>query len=66
MESGDRKEAFEAAHSLKGVLGNLSLTPLYEPTSEMTELLRAGADADYPACLAKILAKRDELLALRG
>jgi len=65
VESGDRKEAFEAAHSLKGVLGNLSLTPLYELTSEMTELLRAGQDADYSAYLAKLFALRDELLAMR-
>ena len=65
LERGDKKEAFEAAHSLKGVLGNLALTPLYEQVSEMTELLRAGKDADYPAYLAGILAKREELLALR-
>ena len=29
----------------------------------MTELLRAGEDADYPAYLKRILALRDELLA---
>ena len=66
LESGDKKGAFEAAHSLKGVLGNLALTPLYVPVSEVTELLRAEEDADYSACLAGILAKRDELLALRN
>ena len=32
--------AFEIAHSLKGVYGNLSLTPLYEPMCELTELLK--------------------------
>lgn len=40
LASGDAKEAFEAAHALKGVMGNLSLTPLYKPLSELTELLR--------------------------
>ena len=46
-------------------MGNLSLTPLYEVCSEMTELLRAGKDADYPAYLEEILRRRDALLALR-
>ena len=65
VQNGDRKAAFEAAHALKGVLGNLSLTPLYEPVSELTELLRADRDADYPAILAGIREKREALLALR-
>ncbi|MBR1455749.1 MAG: Hpt domain-containing protein, partial [Oscillospiraceae bacterium] len=51
VRAGDLKAAFEAAHSLKGVLGNLSLTPLYAPVAEMTEELRAGAAADYDAYL---------------
>ena len=65
VASADKKAAFETAHSLKGVLGNLALTPLYIPVSEMTELLRASADADYQSYLDRILAARDQLLALR-
>ena len=65
IENNDKKAAFEAAHALKGVLGNLSLTPLYAPTSELTELLRAEADADYPALLDQILRQREALIALR-
>ena len=65
VESGDKKEGFEAAHALKGMLGNLSLTPLVEPTSEMTELLRAGKDEDYQAWWNKIREQRDKLLAMR-
>ena len=64
IEAGDLDAAFECAHSLKGVLGNLSLTPLYEPTSEITELLRAREDADYAALVDAIMLKRDEFLAL--
>ena len=46
LEKGDRKAGFEAAHALKGMLGNLSLTPLSEPVSQLTELLRSEqADA---------------------
>ena len=64
VTAGDLDEAFEAAHGLKGVLGNLALTPAYTLASEMTELLRAKAQADYPDYLQKLLAQRDALLAL--
>ena len=57
----DPKTAFEAAHALKGVLGNLSLTPIYTPVVEITELLRSESDMDYKSLLDTILEKKDEL-----
>ena len=45
MQAGQRAQAFRAAHTLKGVCGNLSLGQLEKSTSELTELLRAEADA---------------------
>ena len=33
LEAGQLEEAFEAAHALKGVYGNLALTPLFQPSS---------------------------------
>lgn len=64
IESGKIDEAFEAAHALKGVLGNLALTPIYTPLAEMTELLRAGKSADYVEMYKPILELRNKLLAL--
>ena len=64
VEHDDRKAAFEAAHALKGMLGNLALTPLSVPASEMTELLRAGKEADYDAYVTQIAEARDQLRAL--
>ena len=55
------KAAFEAAHALKGVLANLSLTPIYTPVAEITELLRSNTDMDYTSLLGTILEKKDEL-----
>lgn len=55
------KAAFEAAHALKGVLGNLSLTSIYAPIVEITELLRNNTDMDYTSLLSNILEKKDEL-----
>ena len=54
-------EAFEAAHALKGVLGNLALTPLYNPLAEMTEMLRAKQSADYVTMYQPILELRNQL-----
>lgn len=39
---GELIEAFNAAHTLKGVCGNLSLVALFDIASVMTEFLRAG------------------------
>lgn len=41
VEAGQMEDAFNAAHTLKGVCGNLSLSKLYEKVSEITERLRA-------------------------
>ncbi len=56
--------AFEMAHALKGVLGNLALTPIYEPVSEMTELLRTKTDADYLSMYQEMKAQREKLLSM--
>ena len=61
IEAGDLKSAFESAHALKGVTGNLSLTPLYDPIVEITEHLRASEEMDYSEKLSYILAQRDRL-----
>lgn len=62
LEKKDLKAAFEAAHSLKGILGNLALTPMFEPASEMTELLRAGKDIDYTPYLEEIMKQHAKLV----
>lgn len=45
MQEGQREEAFRAAHTLKGVCGNLGFDRLYHSASRLTELLRPQADA---------------------
>ena len=61
IAANDLKAGFEAAHKLKGVAANLSLTPLYDAVSEITELLRAGTQTDYAPYLAAIAQKKAEL-----
>lgn len=64
IAAGDLDGAFAAAHALKGVTGNLALTPLYDPIQEITELLRAKTDTDYTALMEQIRSAKEELAAL--
>lgn len=64
LDENDLDKAFEAAHSLKGVTGNLSMTPISEPTIEITELLRARTQMDYSDLFEKISTEWDKLKAL--
>lgn len=55
LAAQDNTKAFEAAHALKGSLGNLSLTPIYEPVSELTERLRGQSGSVDVDDLAKTI-----------
>ena len=65
LDAKDLDTAFEMAHALKGVLGNLALTPIFKPVSEMTELLRTRTDTDYTPLYTEMKAQYDKLLALK-
>lgn len=64
-EKGDAKEGFDAAHALKGMLGNLALTPLSVPASDLTEMLRGKTEAVFQDQWEQISAEREKLIALR-
>ena len=44
MQEGQREAAFRAAHTLKGVCGNLSFSRLLSSVSQLTELLRSETE----------------------
>lgn len=65
LNDGDYHAAFEAAHTLKGIAGNLGLTPLYKAVNVIVELLRVGEPRDdYPVLYqsVKIEYQRTEAL----
>ena len=66
LENKNVQEAFEQAHKLKGVLANLSLTPMYEAASELTEILRAGSLEGSDEAFSRLIEKRDRLLSIAG
>ncbi|MBO6147268.1 MAG: Hpt domain-containing protein [Lachnospiraceae bacterium] len=61
IETKDYDGAFSAAHALKGIVSNLSLTPLSKPVIEITELLRSRTDTDYTELLADIDEQKSRL-----
>lgn len=60
LGADDLGKAFELCHALKGVIGNLALTPLYEALSDMTEKLRAREEADYQTMYSNIIEIRSK------
>lgn len=46
LEEGAYEAAYECAHALKGVVGNLGLTPIFQRVSDLVEELRNKAAAD--------------------
>lgn len=66
LADGKLDEAFEAAHALKGVIGNLALKPIYDPFADMTEKLRAKSQEDYVAIYRPIKELRDKLLSMQN
>ena len=61
LEAGDAQAGFAAAHTLKGLFGNLGLTTLVELNNPLVEVMRAGGrpqadevaafDAEFQATL---------------
>jgi HPt (histidine-containing phosphotransfer) domain-containing protein len=67
IDAGDAVKAFEAAHALKGALGNLSLTPICEPVTEITERLRGQTEMpDLSDLIPRYNEALDTLKAMRG
>ena len=64
LRAGDVDRAFDHAHTLKGVLANLGLTPLYDIVVRVVEPLRAkrvdGVMEEYD----KLLVARERLEAI--
>ena len=64
LAANDSGKAFEEAHKLKGMIANLSLTPIFTPLSELTEPLRRQTPGDYDGLYREALEKKAELVKL--
>lgn len=64
LKENDLENAFKECHSLKGVCGNLSLTPLFDVLNEMVEPLRKRTEMDYSPLFNKLKKLFEELKSL--
>lgn len=62
FEAGDHKTALENAHALKGVTGNLSVTPLYKGYTEIVDELRAGNPEKARQVLDDMLPVQEQII----
>jgi HPt (histidine-containing phosphotransfer) domain-containing protein len=65
LDEGDLHAAFEAAHTLKGVVANMGLTPLYKTIDQITEPLRAGEQKDYTEDYQAVVTEFERVLVLQ-
>lgn len=63
IEAGDYGAAADAAHTLKGVMGNLSITPLYKGYTQIVNLLRDNNPEEAKKILVDMLPAQEEIIA---
>lgn len=66
LKKGEIKEAFDCAHTLKGVLANMGLTPMYDISVRIVEPLRIEADENLMPVYEELLRAKDKLEAMIG
>ncbi len=62
FEKGDLDGAVEKAHTLKGVTGNLSITPLYKGYTDIVALLRGGKPDEARKILEDLLPVQEKII----
>ena len=62
IDTGDYKGATENAHTIKGVTGNLSLTPLYTGYTEIVNRLRADDPEEARKILVDLMPVQEQIL----
>ena len=63
FDAGDLDAALANAHTLKGMTGNLSLTPLYEAYTQIVALLREGKPEEAQVLLIGIVPVQEKIIA---
>jgi HPt (histidine-containing phosphotransfer) domain-containing protein len=64
LHNGEYEKALSNAHTLKGVTGNLSVTPLYQGYSEIVTLLRENNPEQALVTLQQILPIQEEIFSV--
>ena len=64
MQGGDREEIKRTCHTLKGLSGNLGLTPLFNACATMMTELRASDTSDVSALYDQVCAEHAKAIEL--
>lgn len=64
LEEGETEEAFDCAHTLKGVIGNMGLTPMFEIIVRIVEPLRTGRVENLEPVYEELVEAKDYLKGL--
>ena len=62
FDEDDYQTALANAHTIKGIAGNLSLTPLYNAYTEIVDLLRADKPQEAQRVLTEILPVQNKII----
>jgi len=62
IDSGNIETATKNAHTIKGVTGNLSVTPLYTAYTKIVDLLRAGKVDEAKTLYLETLPVQEKLI----
>lgn len=62
MKDENYEEAFRAAHTIKGICQNLSITRLYEISGQLCEALRNGFTPEAPILVERTKAEYQQTL----
>ncbi len=63
IDAGNIETAIETAHTMKGVLGNLSVTPLYEAYTKIVALLRENNQEEAKRILKDSFPVEEQVIA---
>ncbi len=61
LETGNYTEAFDAAHTLKGVAGNMGLSPIYDSICNLVTPLRSNDYTNLQPLYAEVMAQYQSL-----
>lgn len=61
LKAGETEEAFDCAHTLKGVIGNMGLTPMFEIMVRIVEPLREGRIENLEPVYEELVEAKDYL-----
>lgn len=62
FDASDVQEMIEKTHTIKGISGNMSITPVYEAYTKIVDLLRTGKPEEARAIIKDVLPVQEQII----